>query len=203
MMEVCFNLGYRLERAPCDPNGVITNDPKWIEKNWAGHDDRAAPRGARPLRMVSIEVGLERWAIASDGQASRRRVWAESLGGCPREVAARPRIRRRRVHRREWGRARAPPEKSTTSRRTEMKSDTGQGCRYCVRTNAELHDEVFRAVLGSTSPRFSRQRRRRVDSSSPMIIRASEPPMKQRRSCETGCGAGAITPTSIPATRCN
>ena len=35
---------------------------------------------------------------------------------------------------------------------------------------------------GSTSPRFSRQRRTRALSSSPMMIRASEPPMKWRRS---------------------
>src|SRR5262245_42452975 len=34
---------------------------------------------------------------------------------------------------------------------------------------------------GSTSPRFSRQRRIRAASSLPMIIRASEPPMKARR----------------------
>jgi hypothetical protein len=31
---------------------------------------------------------------------------------------------------------------------------------------------------GSISPRFSRQRRSRAASSSPMMIRASEPPMK-------------------------
>ena len=35
---------------------------------------------------------------------------------------------------------------------------------------------------GSTSPRFSRQRRSSAASSSPMMIRASEPPMKERRS---------------------
>ena len=35
---------------------------------------------------------------------------------------------------------------------------------------------------GSTSPRFSRQSRSRAASSSPMMIRASEPPMKLRRS---------------------
>src|SRR5262249_62169235 len=34
---------------------------------------------------------------------------------------------------------------------------------------------------GSASPRFSCQRRIRVASSLPMIIRASEPPMKERR----------------------
>src|SRR5262249_27100284 len=34
---------------------------------------------------------------------------------------------------------------------------------------------------GSASPRFSRQSRSRAASSPPMIIRASEPPMKQRR----------------------
>ena len=35
---------------------------------------------------------------------------------------------------------------------------------------------------GSTSPRFSRQSRSSAASSSPMMIRASEPPMKARRS---------------------
>jgi hypothetical protein len=35
---------------------------------------------------------------------------------------------------------------------------------------------------GSASPRFSRQRRSRAASSSPMMIRASEPPMKARLS---------------------
>ena len=35
---------------------------------------------------------------------------------------------------------------------------------------------------GSTSPRFSRQSRSRAASSSPMMIRASEPPMNVRRS---------------------
>ena len=35
---------------------------------------------------------------------------------------------------------------------------------------------------GSTSPRFSRHSRIRAASSSPMMIRASEPPMKWRRS---------------------
>ena len=35
---------------------------------------------------------------------------------------------------------------------------------------------------GSASPRFSRQRRIRAASSLPMMIRASEPPMKERRS---------------------
>ena len=35
---------------------------------------------------------------------------------------------------------------------------------------------------GSASPRFSRQRRTRAASSLPMMIRASEPPMKERRS---------------------
>ena len=34
---------------------------------------------------------------------------------------------------------------------------------------------------GSTSPRFSRHSRSRAASSSPMMIRASEPPMKERR----------------------
>jgi hypothetical protein len=34
---------------------------------------------------------------------------------------------------------------------------------------------------GSTSPRFSRQRRSKAASSLPTIIRASEPPMKQQR----------------------
>ena len=35
---------------------------------------------------------------------------------------------------------------------------------------------------GSTSPRFSRHRRSRAASSSPMMIRASEPPMNSRLS---------------------
>ena len=34
---------------------------------------------------------------------------------------------------------------------------------------------------GSASPRFSRQRRISAASSLPMMIRASEPPMKERR----------------------
>jgi hypothetical protein len=34
---------------------------------------------------------------------------------------------------------------------------------------------------GSASPRFSRQSRRSASSSSPIMIRASEPPMKVRR----------------------
>src|SRR5229473_441019 len=38
---------------------------------------------------------------------------------------------------------------------------------------------------GSTSPRFSRQRRIKAASSLPMMIRASEPPMKERR-CSYG-----------------
>ena len=38
---------------------------------------------------------------------------------------------------------------------------------------------------GSTSPRFSRQRRNRAASSSPMMIRASEPPMKLRLCVES------------------
>jgi len=37
---------------------------------------------------------------------------------------------------------------------------------------------------GSTSPRFSCQSRSRAASSSPMIIRASEPPIKARRSTD-------------------
>ena len=35
---------------------------------------------------------------------------------------------------------------------------------------------------GSASPRFSRQSRTRAASSLPMMIRASEPPMNERRS---------------------
>jgi hypothetical protein len=46
---------------------------------------------------------------------------------------------------------------------------------------------------GSTSPRFSRQRRSRAASSSPMMMRASEPPMKQRRSAKVvPIGPGTI-----------
>ena len=40
---------------------------------------------------------------------------------------------------------------------------------------------------GSISPRFSRQSRSRAASSSPMMIRASEPPMKLRRSPAFNC----------------
>jgi hypothetical protein len=40
-----------------------------------------------------------------------------------------------------------------------------------------LPDKSF----GSTSPRFSRHNRSTASSSSPMMIRASEPPMKYRR----------------------
>ena len=44
---------------------------------------------------------------------------------------------------------------------------------------------------GSTSPRFSRHSRSRAASSSPMMIRASEPPMKERRSLCFRTFAGA------------
>jgi hypothetical protein len=47
--------------------------------------------------------------------------------------------------------------------------------------HAELDDEVAGEVLGLVSTRFSCQRRRRAASSLPMMIRASEPPMKERR----------------------
>ena len=47
---------------------------------------------------------------------------------------------------------------------------------------AELNDQVVGQVLGSTSPRFSRQSRSKLSSSSPMMIRASDPPMNERRS---------------------
>src|SRR5215475_3364842 len=40
---------------------------------------------------------------------------------------------------------------------------------------------------GSASPRFSRQSRIRAGSSLPMMIRASEPPMKVRRPSVQGC----------------
>jgi len=43
----------------------------------------------------------------------------------------------------------------------------------------EWDDEV--GSSGSSSPRFSRQTRRRAGSSSPMMMRASEPPIKDRR----------------------
>jgi hypothetical protein len=39
---------------------------------------------------------------------------------------------------------------------------------------------------GPTSPRFSRHNRMRAVSSTPMMIRASEPPMKARRSIRHG-----------------
>ena len=44
---------------------------------------------------------------------------------------------------------------------------------------------------GSTSARFSRQRRSRAVSSLPMITRASEPPMKERRSVGAGSNFGS------------
>jgi hypothetical protein len=47
---------------------------------------------------------------------------------------------------------------------------------------AELHTRTSDRSSGSTSPRFSRQRRTRPASSSPMMIRASEPPRNERRS---------------------
>jgi hypothetical protein len=47
--------------------------------------------------------------------------------------------------------------------------------------DAELYEEIARErSFGSTSPRFSRHRRRRAASSIPMMTRASEPPMKLR-----------------------
>ena len=45
----------------------------------------------------------------------------------------------------------------------------------------KLDNEVPRRSSGSTSPRFSRHSRTRAASSLPMMIRASEPPMKERR----------------------
>jgi hypothetical protein len=44
------------------------------------------------------------------------------------------------------------------------------------RNGAELDDEVAERSGGSASPRFSRQSRSKAASSSPMMIRASEPP---------------------------
>ena len=46
---------------------------------------------------------------------------------------------------------------------------------------------------GSASPRFSRQSRSRAASSSPMMIRASEPPMKVRLA-----GTSRIVLTRVP-----
>jgi hypothetical protein len=46
---------------------------------------------------------------------------------------------------------------------------------------AELDDEFAERSSGPTSPRFSCQRRIRAFSSCPMMMRASEPPMKWRR----------------------
>jgi len=46
---------------------------------------------------------------------------------------------------------------------------------------AELDNKVTDRSSGSTSPRFSCQSRSRAGSSSPMIVRASDPPMKDRR----------------------
>jgi hypothetical protein len=47
---------------------------------------------------------------------------------------------------------------------------------------AELDNQESDRSSGSTSPRFSRQRRTRSASWVPMITRASEPPIKERRS---------------------
>src|SRR5262245_41566033 len=47
---------------------------------------------------------------------------------------------------------------------------------------------------GSVSPRFSRQRRIRAASSLPMMIRASEPAMKERRCQLEACLLGISTP---------
>jgi hypothetical protein len=44
----------------------------------------------------------------------------------------------------------------------------------------ELHNGLPDKSCGSASPRFSRQRPIRAASSLPMMIRASEPPMKER-----------------------
>ena len=62
--------------------------------------------------------------------------------------------------------------------------------------DAELDDEIIAEILWlSLSPRFSRQRRINAASSAPIMIRASDPPMKRRRfgSCDRGfviCSAG-------------
>jgi hypothetical protein len=47
---------------------------------------------------------------------------------------------------------------------------------------AELDDQVVERSSGTTSPRFSRHSRVSIASSLPMMIRASDPPMKWRRS---------------------
>jgi hypothetical protein len=47
---------------------------------------------------------------------------------------------------------------------------------------AELDNEVSREILRLGFARFSRQSLSRLASSSPMMIRASEPPIKERRS---------------------
>jgi hypothetical protein len=49
----------------------------------------------------------------------------------------------------------------------------------------KLHDEVGRQVLRLGFARFSRQRRSKAFSSPPMMIRASEPPMKERLFAES------------------
>ena len=51
---------------------------------------------------------------------------------------------------------------------------------------AELDHEVAPQSSGSISPRFSRRSRRRAGSSLPMMIRASEPPMKYPRPESSG-----------------
>ena len=52
---------------------------------------------------------------------------------------------------------------------------------------AELDDEIAREVFRLDLARFSRQSRRRAASSLPMMIRASEPPMKYLRRGKLGC----------------
>jgi hypothetical protein len=50
-----------------------------------------------------------------------------------------------------------------------------------LRGQAQLTSILPERSSGSTSPRFSRHSRSRAASSSPIMIRASEPPMKERR----------------------
>ena len=55
-------------------------------------------------------------------------------------------------------------------------------CRFrCSVASPSWTDRLPDRSSGSASPRFSRQRRCRAASSSPMMIRASEPPINRRR----------------------
>jgi hypothetical protein len=67
-----------------------------------------------------------------------------------------------------------------------MRSETDHALgRHVLGHHPDLDDEVCREVLRPDLPRFSCHSRIRAFSSCPMMIRASEPPMKLRRSAES------------------